>query len=221
VQANLGEITGTIGGISLAALGFGAVMLLPGRLSASYEADLSDSPASSAHGGLPQNNLQKIMEKYSALNLAQSRTSFIASIVFASLGFLVILSGVAVVIFKLGTLESATIPALSGAVVETVGGLLFAINKRTQKVMLEFYNKLRSDHRVEHAIEIAKELPDRHMGSSLQVLLALQFVEAEGVVDLFRQLLDDADPHAGSATRPSGLIPQQRDRRGETEQPGS
>jgi hypothetical protein len=76
-----------------------------------------------------------------------------------------------------------------GAIVDAVAGLFLSVNARTQKVMVEFFDKLRSDQRVEDAMDISSKIPDTLMASKLQALLALHFTEAKDIPELFRQLI--------------------------------
>jgi hypothetical protein len=138
-----------------------------------------------------QSDTHKILAKYSAQGLAQSRVSFYTSIVFASLGFLVLLGGVAYGLSN-GEKNFVWLPIVSGAVVEAVAGLFFTTSASTQRVMVEFFDKLRSDKRVEDAMTIAEQLEDRTQSGRLRVLLALQFAEVSEIGTLFTQVADGA-----------------------------
>jgi hypothetical protein len=78
----------------------------------------------------------KILAEYSAQGLAQSQTSFRVNLGAAILGFLVIVTGVLVAIFKEGdqAATQAIITIVSGAIVDAVSALIFGISARTQKV---------------------------------------------------------------------------------------
>jgi hypothetical protein len=150
----------------------------------------------------------KVLAEYSAQGLAQSQTSFQASIVFASLGFLVIVTGVIVAIVrKDGARADAIVPIIGGAIVDAVSALFFTINTRAQKVMVEFFDKLRADRRLEEALLLVKGVSDQAMASRLQVLLALQFAEVKDMPTLFQQTIgtreEDSTSVGGVDDKPS------------------
>ena len=134
-----------------------------------------------------QRETYRVLAEYSAQGLAQSQMSFWASIAFSSLGFLVIIAGVVVAIFKKDSVSQALIPIIAGAIVEAVGGLFFTVNARTQKVMVDFFDKLREDRKLEEALTLVRGVPDPTLAGRLQVLLALQFVGTDNLAELFRQ----------------------------------
>jgi len=193
--------------IAAVAIAFGGLVLATiqlfksqRNLSREYEIELDSGRQISAQDTRPGRDTYKILAKYSAQGLAQSRISFLVSIIFAGLGFIVILSGVGVAIFANKQATTALIPVISGAIVDAVAGLFFTVNARTQKVMVEFFDKLRSDQRVEDAMDIASKLPDTTMASKLQALLALNFTEMKDIPDLFRQLIEQGSHSPPNAT---------------------
>jgi len=211
VEVSGAEVAGAIGGICLAALGFGAVFLAPRKLSATYERELLSNQVGSiaAVEGLAGSSYNTALAKYASHGLAQSRISFVVSLVFAGLGFLVILTGVAIVTVRHGSLTTAAVSALSGTVVEAVAALFFTLNRMNQKNMLVFYDKLRSDQRVEYAINIAKKLPESDLATKLQALLALRFSETDAISELFQQLLASEQRSSSNGASAVGFVPRQ------------
>jgi hypothetical protein len=211
VEVNGAEVAGAIGGISLAALGFGAVFLGPGLLSARYQRELlthQDGPSADS-AGPGGSSYDKALAKYASHGLAQSWISFIVSVLFAGLGFVVILTGVLFVTFRHGSLTTAAVSALSGTVVEAVAGLFFALNRMNQKNMIGFYDRLRSDQRVEHAINMARKLPESYLATRLQALLALRFTETDPIAELFQQLLRSEEPPGDGGASAVQFVPRQ------------
>jgi uncharacterized membrane protein (DUF485 family) len=141
----------------------------------------------------------KILREYSAQGLGQSRVSFNVSIGFAALGFLVLVVGVLVAIFSKSGKSTAVIPVISGGIVEAVSALFFTVNARAQKVMVEFFDKLRDDRRIEEALRLRSTITDEAMANRLQVLLALQFVTADEAPALLRQIVDPYGESPGLA----------------------
>jgi hypothetical protein len=197
------SIAAVITAVAASVVGIYQVLRSSRTLSKNYEVELKADQPSAAAGGISGRDTYKILAKYSAQGLAQSQISFMVSIIFASLGFLVILGGVGVAIFANKSTATAVIPVISGAVVDAVAGLFFTVNSRTQKVMVDFFDKLRSDRRVEDAMEIASKLPDSVMGSKLQALLALNFTQVNDIPELFRQLIDsETQQERGAGKQP-------------------
>jgi len=139
---------------------------------------------------IQENQTYKVLAKYSAQGLAQSKISFLTSLTFAALGFLVILIGIAAGSIK-DDRDFVWVPVVSGGIAEAVAALFFTINAGTQKVMVSFFDKLRADKRVEDAMRIAETLSDQAMSERLQVLLALKFAEVRDLGQLLEQIAGD------------------------------
>jgi hypothetical protein len=213
VSATAGELAGVIGGISLAAGGFGAIFLLPGRLSSSYEKELGSRKfeSTSTVGGFHEHAAQ-VLAKYTARNLAQSWTSFIVSIIFASVGFLCVAGGVAIVTFEHKSLSTAALPVISGVVVEAVSGLFFTINSLNQKNTVEFFDKLRHDRCIDYSLETAGKLSNDELSAKLQTLLTLQLSGIDNIPDLFHELTQHYGPLGGTNNTPAQRVPKPRER---------
>jgi ABC-type multidrug transport system fused ATPase/permease subunit len=113
--------------------------------------------------------------KYYAQALAQAKLSFWFSMIFASIGFFVIImSGIdyahdgSAVIFKLA----------SGTIVEAISALFYVQANKTQKSMLAFFEKLRLDKRYMDAMRYSKEISDDSLKSQTisKVVLGLSGV---------------------------------------------
>jgi hypothetical protein len=93
--------------------------------------------------------------------------------VFAMLGFGLIVY--AVVADGVGIYYGSTkVPLIAGAIAEATGGLFFVQSNRAQSQMLEFFDRLRLDRRLEESLKIADSIPDETLQSRLKVVLALE-----------------------------------------------
>jgi Cyanobacterial TRADD-N associated 2-Transmembrane domain len=114
-----------------------------------------------------------LLREYHAQGLGQAKISFRLSMVFATLGFTMIIF--AVVADSVGFYKGSTsVPLIAGAIVEAVGGLFFVQSNRAQNQMLHFFDRLRLDRRLEEALKIADTIPDGTLESRLKVMLALE-----------------------------------------------
>jgi hypothetical protein len=114
-----------------------------------------------------------LLREYHAQGLGQAKISFRFSMVFATLGFAMIVY--AVIADSVGFYHgSSGVPLIAGAIVEAVGGLFFVQSNRAQKQMLQFFDRLRLDRRLEEALKIAETIPDDTLESRLKVMLALE-----------------------------------------------
>jgi hypothetical protein len=128
------------------------------------------------------------------------------SLLFAGLGFAVILSGAAIAVAR-DSVASGVLPAISGTIVEAVAGLFFVLSTRTQRVMVAFYDKLREDRRLEESLRLVPGVPDKEMASRLQVLLALQLAGVDELDSLFHQTVHATPLPADKARSQANGVP--------------
>jgi len=109
--------------------------------------------------------------------LAQSKTSFWFSLVFASIGFLII---VLAAFMHTDAEASSTIARfVAGGVVDSVAALFFVQSKRAQESMAEFFDKLRCDRNHVEARKLCESLEMKEAKDALRVRLALHYAEVE------------------------------------------
>lgn len=133
-----------------------------------------------------------LLKDYHAHGLAQSRVAFQFSLVFASLGFLLIAGSVVAALFQ--DARDATVPALvSGTVIEAVSGLFFVQSNRARAVMTSFFEKARVDRSLTEALRLAEEVPDPLIRSRLQTVLSLRLAKAEATDDVLRTVMTSLD----------------------------
>jgi hypothetical protein len=137
-----------------------------------------------------------LLREYHAQGLAQSRISFWFSLTFASIGFAVI--ALAVGIFLQGTpagsgwLDSAGKPIftlISGTVIDAVAALFFVQSNKARQLMTEFFDKLRTDRKLDESLKLTEAIADPAVSSSLKALLALHFAEVTLELPLFESVV--------------------------------
>jgi hypothetical protein len=129
-----------------------------------------------------------LLDEYHAQGLSQSKISFWFSIIFASLGFLIIAS--ALLRVNIGASMSNQAPTIisliSGTVIDAVSALFFVQSNKARQLMTEFFDRLRKDRKFEEALRLAGSVKDPSLQSRLQTLLALSFAELNPPDDMLR-----------------------------------
>ena len=128
-----------------------------------------------------------LLKSYHAQSLAQSKQSFWFSLVFASLGFGVIVLAI------LGHSEGhfdKSIKLISGTVIDAVAGLFFVQSNKARELMSDFFDKLRTDRKLDESLRLVTEVPDPVLKGRLQVVLALNFAEVKLNDDALQNLLN-------------------------------
>lgn len=117
------------------------------------------------------------LANYYAQVLAQSKTSFWFSLVFASIGFLIIVLAA----FMHADAEAGSTIArfVAGGVVDAVAALFFVQSKRAQESMADFFDKLRRDRNHVEARKLCESLETKEAKDALRVRLALHYAEVE------------------------------------------
>ena len=143
---------------------------------------------------------EKLLREYHAQGLTQSRVAFLFSIVFASLGF-VLIAATVVVAVAAGTRTGANAVALiSGAIVEAVSGLFFVQSNRARITMTAFFDKLRQDRSLEEALRLSDSIPDPLIKSRLKTILSLRLAGADASDDALRTVLATEALQSSQAT---------------------
>jgi hypothetical protein len=139
------------------------------------------SQASAVPDDVQYEVLSDILRRYHSQSLEQSKVSFLASLVFASLGFLIIASAIFTIQRDraLGQQSAAVIPILAGAIIDLVASLFFVQSRRAQLQSQQFFDRLRHDRKLEKSLELAANISDPEVQSKLQALLALHLAEVE------------------------------------------
>jgi len=112
----------------------------------------------------------QLLKRYHDISLTQSRASHWFSLLFASLGFFVIVMPVV-----RNAQDVQLLPLVSGGVIEAVASLFFVQSNRATRLMVDSFDRLRTDRKLEKALDLAQEIHDRDVQSRLKALLALDF----------------------------------------------
>jgi predicted PurR-regulated permease PerM len=115
------------------------------------------------------------LANYYAQVLGQSKVSFWFSLVFASIGFLIIVLAA----FMHADADSGSTIArfVAGGIVDAVAALFFVQSKRAQESMAEFFDKLRRDRNHLEARKLCESLDTPEAKDALRVRLALHYAE--------------------------------------------
>ena len=117
------------------------------------------------------------LANYYAQVLAQSKVSFWFSLVFASIGFLII---VLAAFMHADTQGGSTIARfIAGGVVDAVAALFFLQSKRAQESMADFFDKLRRDRNHVEARKLCESLETASAKDALRLRLSLHYAEVE------------------------------------------
>lgn len=113
------------------------------------------------------------LANYYSLTLGQARVSFWFSLVFAAIGFLVIVG--AAVLYTDGGYASASIKITSGLIIDAVAALFFVQSRRAQASTSAFFEKLRNDRQFVEARKICEEISDDNVKDRLKTILVLHY----------------------------------------------
>ncbi len=108
---------------------------------------------------------------YYAQVLAQSKVSFWFSLIFASIGFLIIV--IAGFKFFSTEISAAAIQLASGTIIDAVAALFFVQSNKAQSSMAAFFEKLRLDRQQSDAKALCESITDEPTKNAMKVQLAL------------------------------------------------
>jgi hypothetical protein len=154
-----------------------------------------------------QDRSQSILtDEYHAQGLAQSKVAFLFSLVFASLGFLLIAASVVAVLTG-ADVGAGVVTLVSGAVVEAVSVLFFVQANRARTLMVEFFDKLRVDRSLDESLRLSQTIPDPLIKSRLQTILAIRLAQAQATDEVLHAVMStgaSSPPEAGNLAETSG-----------------
>lgn len=133
-----------------------------------------------------------LLKEYHAQGLAQSKVSFWFSVVFATIGFVIILMAILSALSNSkGDSSGAVITLISGVVIEAVSALFFVQSNKSRDLMSSFFDKLRSDRKLEEAITLANQIPDENLQSKVKMILSLNFAQVSTTDDILTVVLKE------------------------------
>ncbi|MEQ3693875.1 MAG: hypothetical protein ABNH16_02995 [Thalassolituus sp.] len=128
------------------------------------------------------------LANYYAQVLAQSKTSFWFSLIFAAIGFFVIVF--AVFTHESTTISSTALQFSAGVVIDAVAGLFFVQSKNAQQSMGEFFDKLRKDRQQAESRNLCDSIDDKKAQDALKVQLALYYAGVEDYKELSKNIVE-------------------------------
>ena len=115
------------------------------------------------------------LANYYSQVLAQSKVSFWFSLVFASIGFFIVV--IAAFMHSQADVGSTIARFVAGGVVDAVAALFFVQSKQAQQSMSEFFDKLRRDRNHVEARNLCESLGTNEARDALRIRLALHYAE--------------------------------------------
>jgi TRADD-N domain-containing protein len=131
---------------------------------------------------------EQLAQYYSQV-LAQSKTSFWFSLIFASLGFAVIV--IAGFMYSSATLGATVAQFFAGVIMDAVSALFFVQSKNAQAAMAEFFDKLRRDRQAFEARKLCESLEDPIARDALRIELALNYAGIADSSKVSKSILND------------------------------
>jgi hypothetical protein len=109
--------------------------------------------------------------------LAQSKVSFWFSLVFASLGFVVLVA--AVFMYSSDSQGTTVAQFVAGTIMDAVAALFFVQSRNAQTAMGEFFDKLRKDRHHLESRKLCESIENSKTKDALKVQLALHYAEVK------------------------------------------
>jgi Na+/melibiose symporter-like transporter len=128
------------------------------------------------------------LSNYYRQTLLQSQISFWFSLIFASLGFLLII--LASVSHATNSLDKTVISIISGVVIDAISALFFVQSNNAKKAVTTFFEKLRKDKQIHDAIKICESIEDIKIKDKLKVNLSLSLLGLANSNELTKELTE-------------------------------
>ena len=130
-----------------------------------------------ANQGAPEDKQYLLLREYHAQGLAQSKISFWFSLVFASLGFLVIVSAIFAIDADVSIAGQGRtfVSLVAGTIIDAVAALFFVQSNKARQLMVDFFDRLRNDRKLDESLKLALNISDENLKSRLHAVLALKF----------------------------------------------
>jgi len=138
------------------------------------------------------------LARYYAQILLQSRVAFWFSLVFASLGFFVIVAGA--LLYAQDKAAQAIAQGIAGLVVDAVAALFFVQSKGAQSSMTEFFDKLRKDRQQAESRKLCDEVEDPSAKDALRIQLSLYYAGLDDHSAVAHQIAADCLANSAGTT---------------------
>lgn len=113
-------------------------------------------------------------DEYHQQSINQSKISFWFSLIFASIGFMVI--GTSLFAFSD---NSSYVGIVAGTIIDAVSALFFYQSNKARVLMSEFFDRLRSDRKLEESLKLCDSIDNEPMRNALKVKLSMYFAGIE------------------------------------------
>ena len=121
--------------------------------------------------------------------LTQSKISFWFSLIFASLGFVVII--VAVFLYNNASTSSTIAQFSAGVVMDAVASLFFVQSRNAQKSMGEFFDKLRRDRQQLESRKLCENIENKVARDAMRMELSLHYAEVSNASEIIKNITHD------------------------------
>lgn len=150
------------------------------------DSDKSISDKSTKTTEIVGDETNDMLNLYHQQGLSQSRFSFYFSLVFAAFGFMVIISSILFIDKSSSFFEQgkAFISLVSGIIIDSVSALFFVQSNKSRELMVEFFEKLRADQKIEESLTLAKEIDNSLIRDRLKTILSLNFASTANIKEL-------------------------------------
>ena len=164
-------------------------------------------------GGETTDKQYLLLKEYHAQGLAQSKISFWFSLIFASLGFLVIITAIFTMEpgASIGNQGRTLITLIAGTIIDAVSALFFVQSNKARQLMVDFFDRLRNDRKLDESLRLATGISDSVLQNRLHTLLALNFADIKpndiflaSVLGIGTQTINQPAPHIGQNTSAEG-----------------
>jgi hypothetical protein len=132
-----------------------------------------------------------LLRAYAQQSLNQTRLSFFASLSAAGLGFVVIIIGAMLSIVQTNPINGIT-AVIAGTIIDAVSLLFFSQDRRHQRTMFEFFERLREDRKLDEALLLMRTSQPGALQARVHAAMTLHFAN---VPDLLKVLdLQESSP---------------------------
>ncbi|XCN74744.1 MAG: hypothetical protein Q3M24_08375 [Candidatus Electrothrix aestuarii] len=137
------------------------------------------------------------VDEYHQQSISQSRISFWFSLVLATLGFVIIATSV----FTFSD-KANYVGIVAGTIVDAVAALFFHQTNRARALMADFFDRLRTDRKLEESLKLCNATSNSVLQDALRVRLALHFSGIDNSEQALKDILTLTTPHHDSAAQP-------------------
>jgi len=144
------------------------------------------------------------LQYHSQGGLSQLKISFWFSLIFASIGFAVIINEILsiqkdVAVWNQG---KAFISLISGTIIDAISALFFVQSNKARQLMIDFFDNLRTDRKFEESLKLSEQIPDVNLKSKIKILLALNFAEVKVSDNILTLMFNGIESNLNSKGEP-------------------